>query len=196
MGTCNKKKFINKLFILLFTVFSIDVACADINFKDLGKKKASYLDFFLLKFENRLLSRSQVLAGQAFATRVQYSNVGTQVDFDDKENKIFIKIYAIMDKNRYSKKKYEQKLRDCNQVRNLIFYRKHGYTFFRQKRDPLLSTEIMEEVFKEVFFDNISFDEKEIEFLLDNIFINVTVFHPVNKMELSCSGKANDYELK
>ena len=101
-----------------------------------------------------------------------------------------------MDKNRYSKKKYEQKLRDCNQVRNLIFYRKHGYTFFRQKRDPLLSTEIMEEVFKEVFFDNISFDEKEIEFLLDNIFINVTVFHPVNKTELSCSGKANDYELK
>ena len=54
----------------------------------------------------------------------------------------------------------------------------------------------MEEVFKDVFFDNISFDEQEIEFLLDNMFINVTVFHPVNKTELSCSGKVNDYELK
>ena len=111
MATCNTKKFINKLFILLFTVFSINTACADVNFKDLEKKKVSYLDFFLLKFESRLLSRSQVLARQAFATRVQYSHVGTQVDFDDKENKIFIKIHAIMDKNRYSKKKIWAKIK-------------------------------------------------------------------------------------
>ena len=137
-----------------------------------------------------------MLARQAFATRVQYSNVGTQVDFDDKENKIFIKIHAIMDKNRYSKKKYEQKLRDCNQVRNLIFYRKHGYTFFRQKRDPRLSQHIMEETFKEVFFNNLSFSEKEIEFLMDKMFVNVTIINPVNKTEQFCAGKVNDYELE
>ena len=55
------------------------------------------------------------------ATRVQYSDVGTQVNLDNKKEEIFINIYAIMDKNRYSKKRYEQKLSDCNQVRNLIF---------------------------------------------------------------------------
>ena len=49
MATCNTKKFINKLFILLFTVFSINTACADVNFKDLEKKKVSYLDFFFTK---------------------------------------------------------------------------------------------------------------------------------------------------
>ena len=70
-----------------------------------------------------------------------------------------------MDKNRYSKKKYKQKLSDCNQVRNLIFYRKNGYKFFTQKRDPALSVDIMEDIFKEVFFNNVSFEEKEIEFL-------------------------------
>ena len=100
-----------------------------------------------------------------------------------------------MDKSRYSKKKYRQKLSDCNQIRNLIFYRKHGYKFFTQKRDPALSVEIMEDIFKEVFFSNVSFEEKEIEFLLANMLLEITVYHPVTKKELICSGKINAYEL-
>ena len=72
------------------------------------------------------------LRGQVFATRVQYSSVDIQVNFEDRK-KIFANIYAIMDRNRYSKKKYIQKVRDCNQVRNLIFYKKHGYRFFKAK---------------------------------------------------------------
>ena len=38
--------------------------------------------------------------------------------------------------------------------------------------------------------------EKEISFLLDKIFVNVTILHSINKRELSCYGKVNDYELK
>ena len=101
-----------------------------------------------------------------------------------------------MDKARYSKKKYKQKLSDCNQVRNLIFYQKHGYKFFTQKRDPSLSQETMEKIFKEVFFKNINFTEQETIFLLDKMFINITILHPIQKRELSCFGKVNDYELK
>ncbi len=101
-----------------------------------------------------------------------------------------------MDKNRYSKKRYEQKLSDCNQVRNLIFYRKHGYGFLTQKRNSSLSQDIMEEIFKEVFFRNLDFTEKEINFLLNRMFVKVIVFHPIKKTELICSGKINDYELK
>ena len=100
-----------------------------------------------------------------------------------------------MDRNRYSKKKYSQKLTDCNQVRNLIFYNKHGYKFFSQKRDPALSTNLMIDLFKSNFFSNLSFNEKEKEFLLNKMFINIKIFHPVAKQELSCSGKVNDYEL-
>ena len=122
--------------------------------------------------------------------------MGTQVNLDNKKEEIFINIYAIMDKNRYSKKRYEQKLSDCNQVRNLIFYQKHGYTFFTQKRDTALSQGVMEDIFKEVFFNNINFNEKEINFLLDKMFVNVTILHPIKKRELSCYGKVNDYELK
>ena len=195
MVICEKKIIINIILSVLLILAVIKPGYAELNFKSFETKKVSYLDFFLLKFENTLTKRSQILRRQLFATRVQYSNIGIQVDFDNKKEKISVNIYAIMDKNRYRKKNYAQKLSDCNQVRNLIFYQKHGYKFFTQKRDPALSQGVMEDIFKDVFFNNLSFDEREIEFLLNKMFVNVTILHPVKKKELSCSGKINDYEL-
>ena len=195
MVICKKKIIINIILNIIIIFSVIKPGHTELNFKSLETKQVSYLDFFLLKFENTLNKRSLILRKQFLATRVQYSNIGIGVDFDNKREKISIKIYAVMDKNRYSKKKYKQKLSDCNQVRNLIFYKRQGYKFFTQKRDPALSQSVMEDIFKEVFFNNLSFDEKEIEFLLDNMFVDVTILHPVKKKELSCSGKVNAYEL-
>ena len=53
----------------------------------------------------------------------------------------------------------------------------------------------MKDIFKDAFFNNHSFNEREIKFLLNRMFVNVTIFHPLKKKELSCSGKVNDYEL-
>ena len=195
MVICEKKIIINIILSVLLILAVIKPGYAEINFKSFETKKVSYLDFFLLKFENTITKRSQVLKRQLFATRVQYSNIGIQVDFDNKKEKITVNIYAIMDKNRYSKKNYKQKLSDCNQVRNLIFYQKHGYKFFTQKRDPALSQGVMKDIFKDAFFNNHSFNEREIKFLLNRMFVNVTIFHPLKKKELFCSGKVNDYEL-
>ena len=195
MATC-KKEIINIISSFLLTLLFITPGYCDLSFKSLEDKKVSYLDFFLLKFENTINKRVQILKGQMIATRVQYSDIGIQVDFDEKKEEIFIDIYAIMDKRRYLKKRYKQKLSDCNQVRNLIFYKKHGYKFFTQKRDPAFSQGIMEDIFKESFFNNINFDEKETNFLLDKMFVKVTILHPIEKRELSCYGKVNDYELK
>ena len=195
MVICEKKIIINIILSVLLILAVIKPGYAEINFKSFETKKVSYLDFFLLKFENTITKRSRVLKRQLFATRVQYSNIGIQVDFDNKKEKITVNIYAIMDKNRYSKKNYKQKLSDCNQVRNLIFYQKHGYKFFTQKRDPELSQGVMKDIFKDAFFNNHSFNEREIKFLLNRMFVNVTIFHPLKKKELFCSGKVNDYEL-
>ena len=195
MVICKKKIIINIILNIIIIFSVIKPGHTELNFKSLETKQVSYLDFFLLKFENTLNKRSLILRKQLLATRIQYSNIGIGVDFDNKREKISIKIYAVMDKNRYSKKKYKQKLSDCNQVRNLIFYKRQGYKFFTQKRDPALSQSVMEDIFKEVFFNNLSFDEKEIEFLIDNMFVDVTILHPVKKKELSCSGKVNAYEL-
>ena len=195
METC-KKKFLNIILSLFLIFIFTSLSYGSQTFKQLENKKVPYLDFFLLKFENTINKRVQILKGQLFASRVQYSDIGIQVNFDKKKEEIFINIYAIMDKRRYSKKRYKQKLSDCNQVRNLIFYKKHGYKFFTQKRDPALSQGIMEDIFKEAFFNNINFNEKEINFLLDKMFVKVTILHPIEKRELSCYGKVNDYELK
>ena len=191
-----RKKIITNFFLIASIILTItNTAHSEINFEVIEKKKVSYIDFFLLKFEASLIKRSQILRRQMMATRVQYSNIGIEVHFDNKKKEILTNIYAIMDKRRYEKKKYIQKLSDCNQVRNLIFYHKHGYKFFTQKRDPALSEGLMVEIFKRVFFDNLSFNEKEEEFLLNKMFVDVTILHPVTKKELSCSGKVNDYEL-
>ena len=195
MVTCKKK--IIKITTSLFFIFIItNFSYGSETFKKLENIKVSYLDFFLLKLENTINKRVHILRRQLLATRVQYSSIGIQVDLNNKKEEIFINMYAIMDKNRYSKKKYNQKLSDCNQVRNLIFYNKHGYKFFTQKRDPAFSRGIMVDIFKEVFFSNINFNEKEINFLLDKMFVNVTILHPITKRELSCYGKVNEYELK
>ena len=195
MAIC-KKFTLNIIFRLFLLLVLTNYSYGNESFQKLENKKVSYLDFFLLKFENTINKRAQILRRQMFQTRVQYSNIGIQVNFDEKKKEILINVYAIMDKRRYSKKKYTQKLSDCNQVRNLIFYQKHGYKFFTQKRDPALSQDIMIDIFKGVFFENISLSEKEINFLLDKMFVNVTILHPIMKRELSCFGKVNDYELK
>ena len=196
MATCKKFFFIYFIINLFLTFLLINHSYAEVNFKNLEDKKVPFLDFFLLKFENKLIQRSQFLRRQMVITRVQYSNIGIQANFDDKDKKIYIDVYAVMDRVRYSKKKYKQKLSDCNQIRNLIFYKKHGYKFFTQKRDPKLSKGVMEDIFKEVFFSNLSFNDEERDFLLNNMIINVSILNPITKMELSCSGKVNDYELK
>lgn len=184
--------FASSLFLLFFL---INTSFADTNFQSLKDKKVSYLDFFLLKYESTLMRKSSILAAQMVPTRVQYSNIGVGVKYDNKKKQINTEFHAIMDKYRYSKRKYDPKKRDCNQVRNLIFYKKHGYKFFSQKRDPNLSVDIMENLFKENFFENFDFSEQEIDFLLSKMFVKVIIFHPINKTELSCSGKINDYEL-
>jgi len=196
MAICNNKIFLNFFLIpFLIIVFTFN-SKAEVSFQKIENKTVSYLDFFLLKLENKLTRRTQYLSGQIIATRVQYSNVGIKINYDKEEEKIFVEIYSIMDKKRYSKKNYLPKLSDCNQVRNLIFYKRTGYKFFTQKRNPNLSESIMEDIFKEVFFESLNLNKNEAKFLLDSMFIKVTILHPVKKVEFTCSGKINEYELK
>jgi len=167
-----------------------------VNFNSFANKQTSYLDFLLLKLENKLINRVGILSSQMLPSRVQYSHVGIEIIYDKKNEKIFIEIQAIMDKRRYTKKKYKQKLSDCNIVRNLIFYQKTGYKFFTQKRDLYLSEELMEKIFKESFLSNLTLNDNEIKFLLKNMLVKVNVIHPVNKTNLVCSGNVNDFELQ
>ena len=114
----NVTKMKKIILIIIFFLFSHAVLAASV-FDDLkNKKKTAYLDFVLMKIEQRLIQRHGLLGAQPLALRVQYQSVGSQVDFSEKEHKIIISIIGVMDKKRYSEKKYEPKITDCNILRN------------------------------------------------------------------------------
>ena len=160
-----------------------------ITFEDLKKtKKTSYLDFILLKLEQRLIQRHGLLGAQPFALRIQYQTIVTEVDFLETESKIVVSIIGVMDKRRYQKKKYRPKLSDCNILRNILLYGKHGYNFF-QKRNKHLSNATMSELFLGRFLNNLSLSESEKDYILNNTLAKVEVIDPVRGNNVFCSGK-------
>ena len=93
-----------------------------------------------------------------------------------------------MDKKRYSKKKYIPKISDCNILRNILLYGKHGYNLF-QKRNKFLTNADMEEIFLSRFLGNLSLSEKEKDYVVDNTFARVQVIDPVRGNDIFCKGK-------
>ena len=182
MVICKKKIF----FFIIFLFFNNNLF-AD-TFDELKNiRKISYLDFILLKIEQKLIQRHGYLRAQAMPLRIQYQNVGSQVDFLEKDSKIVINIIGTMDKRRYSKKKYTPKVSDCNVLRNLLFYRKYGYNIF-QKKNLSLTESYMTNDFKSSFLSNLSLSDKEQDFIVRNIKLKINIIDPVRENDLFCSG--------
>ena len=180
------RKLIFTIILLLLTQASL----ADSIFDNLkNKKKTSYLDFILLKIEQRLIQRHSLLGAQPIAMRVQYQSVGSQVDFSEKDSKIIIGIIGLMDKRRYSEKKYTPKLSDCNILRNLLLYGKYGYNLIFQKRNTFLTNSHMEEIFISRFLNNLSLSDKEKNHILNNTLAKVQVIDTVRGNDIFCNGK-------
>ena len=180
------KKIILTIIFLLFTQTTLVASIFD----DLKKnKKTSYLDFILLKIENRLIQRHGLLGAQFMALRIQYQSVGSQVEFSEKESKITISIIGVMDKKRYSQKKYIPKISDCNILRNILLYGKYGYNVIFQKRNTFLTNDNMKEIFLTRFLNNLSLSEKEKNYIVNNTFVKVQVIDPVRGNDFFCDGK-------
>ena len=163
---------------------------ADSTFKILQEdKKTSYLDFILLKVENKLVQRHALLGTQAIVLRVQYQNIGSQVDYIEKESKVVISIVGVMDKKRYESKKYKPKISDCNVLRNILLYGKYGYNIIFQKRNKFLTNDVMEEIFISRFLNNLSITEEEKEYIVKNTFAKVQIIDPVKGNNMYCEGK-------
>jgi len=189
MGICKCKiKFYKLLAVIMIFFFNpIDLSAS--TFEDLKKnKKTSYLDFILLKIENRLVQRHGLLGTQPLALRIQYQSVGSQVDFSEEDSKIIISIMGIMDKKRYSEKKYTPKLSDCNILRNILLYGKYGYNLIFQKRNTFLTNEDMEEIFLKRFLGNISLSDEEKRYVLSNTVVKSQIIDPVRGNDVFCYG--------
>ena len=175
------------LFLIFFLFTNVSLASS---FKDLKEnKKISYLDFILLKIEQRLIQRHGVLGAQPTPFRVQYQSIGSEVDFLESKSQISINIIGTMDKNRYTKKKYIPKISDCNILRNLLLYGKYGYSFLFQKRNKFLTKADMEDIFISRFLNNLSLSEEDKNFILDNTIVQVQIIDPVRGRDVACTGK-------
>ena len=162
-------------------------------FDDLKEnKKTSYLDFILLKIEQRLNQRHGLLGAQPLAVRIQYQSVGSQVDFLENESEIIISIIGVMDKRRYSNKKYTPKISDCNILRNILLYGRHGYNVLFQKRNKYLTNVDMKEIFLSRFLNNLSLSDKEKNYIINNTSAKVQVIDPVRGNDIFCSGKITE----
>ena len=142
-----------------------------------------------IRDRNKLNQRHSLLGTQVFALRVQYQNVGSQVDYVEKESKVVISIIGIMDKQRYSDKKYKPKITDCNVLRNILLYGKYGYNVIFQKRNKYLTNDIMEEIFISRFLNNLSITEEEKKYIVNNTFVKVQIIDPVRENNMYCEGK-------
>ena len=179
-----------KIMLLTSIFFFLQTFSIGSEFIKLKKNQnVSYLDFILLKIEGKLVQRHSLLGPQMMPVRVQFQHIGSQVDFNEKESIIIISIRGVMDKARYSKKKYIPKVMDCNILRNLLLYGKQGYNLISQKRNCYLTNADMEEIFISKFLNNLSITEKQKNFILNNTFARVEIIDPVRGNDAFCKGK-------
>ena len=126
-----------------------------------------------------------------------YALINEQTDLyftidNNEESKIIISIRGIMDKSRYSKKKYIPKITDCNILRNVLLYGKQGYNLISRKRNSHLTNADMEEIFISKFLNNLSITEKQKIFITNNTFARVEIVDPIRGNDIFCNGKISE----
>ena len=185
---------INHLLAILFISIFFETN-ANANEVNLEKKFPSLKDFLILKFDlffNENVNR--VFQGGGLAS-VAYQ----QIDYDIKINKndeIKIVLNAVMDKKRYSSKRYYPKLRDCIQVRNKILVNKYGYSFMKQKLNNLVNTENLSKAINDKVLNISSLDNDLKQKILEKTVININLIHPKLEKNKSCGGKLIDAVLE
>jgi len=193
METC-KIKFSNFFLFLIILIFFQTQTLAS-SFEEIEKSKVSIIDLVIFKIETFMIKNKQ----RMFVTdpfKILYEEIGINVKYVDKD-KIHISVLGVMDKARYKKtQKYTPNIKDCNVVRNKIFYNKYGYSPIRRKKTLELDEHYMKKFLKEHLFNLNTLSEKQIEFLIDSSYIEILIAHPFPKHNISCIGKLIDFELE
>ena len=109
--------------------------------------------------------------------------------------KIHISIIAILNQQRYKKIKYAPTMKDCNMVRNKIFYNKYGYNILTRRKNNYPDENSMKEILIENIYNISILNEEEKNFLIDNSYIKILIVHPNESKNVSCIGKIADFEL-
>ncbi len=177
------------VFLILFNLTKSQAENIDLNKEFLPLK-----DFLVFKVDLFLKENIKNIFSGGGVFSVAYQKIDYQVKFSNK-NDLSIDIVALMDKQRYTSKRYYPKLRDCNQVRNKILLNKYGYTFFTQKFNNIVNEESLINSLNEKVFNISSFNDELRQELIKKTKINVKIIHPRTEKNIACGGKMIDAEL-
>ena len=184
-----KKIFLSSIFLIFFFIPNTKA-------NNLNNINPTIKDMILMKYEIFFLkNQSRVTSSKRAGLMVRYQSINYNVNIDS-ENNTIIKINAIMDKNRYlKKKKYKPKITDCNIIRNKIVANKFGYNPFTLKPNYSITEEILLENIKNNIFNFQNLNEDQIETLINKSIIKINIIHPISKFNKSCSGNFSDAQL-
>ena len=185
-------KILRTIIIAIFFTISSSVK-SEINLLD---QKVSAVDLILLKYEIFLTKNFNRLykGGGVSQTIILYQYIDSTVKYTT-ENGFFVNIYAYMDRNRYTKKKYVPKISDCNAVRNKIFLNKIGYNLLTQKKNNFVSENELTEIIASRILSVSGISVEDKERLINDTQIEIEIIHPNKFNSFKCKGRINQVEL-
>ena len=183
------RKFI---IIIFFLNISLNLYA---NNSELNKKFLPLKDFLILKFDLFFKDSIDNVFRGGGVMGIAYQEIDYGITFNDNDE-INIVINAIMNKERYSSKRYYPKLKDCNQVRNKLIVNRYGYSFLKQKFNNLVNTENLSNSINEKVLNISSIDHNLKKKILEKIEIKINIIHPKLEKNISCGGKVIDAKLE
>ena len=183
-----------KIKFFLFIIILISFINVHAKTDSLDTKFIPLKDFIMLKFDIFIQKNIANLAMGGGITAVSFQSINYDLNMD-KKNNILISINAVMNKKRYTQKKYYPKLKDCTQVRNKIFVNKYGYSPFKQNFNNLVNKNILIDKISDEVLNISSLNDDFKNKFLEKTKIKINVLHPKVERSISCSGNLVDTEL-
>jgi len=184
---------IKKLLLIYFLTFLTFNSYAQTS--NLNNKFVPLKDFLILKFDLFLKENVKNIFQGGGMTHIAYQKINYNTIINDKDE-ITILIDAIMDKKRYSSKRYYPKLKDCIQVRNKLIANKFGYSFLKQSFNNLVNTETLSYTINENILNISSLNVDLKKKITNGTNIVINVMHPKSEKSIGCEGKLTDTLLK
>ena len=182
----------NFFLAIIFLSIFFKVNANEIN---LEKKFPSLKDFLILKFDLYFKENiSRVYKGGGF-TSIAFQKIDYKIKINNNDE-IKILLNAVMDKKRYSSKKYYPKLKDCIKIRNKILVNKSGYSFIKQEFNNLVSNENLSKSINEKVLNISSLNDDLRQKILNKTVVKINVIHPKLEKNKSCGGRLTDTLLK
>lgn len=183
---------IKYLFIIIFFFSFINLNAIENN---LDKKFLPLKDFLILKYDLFIQKNLNNVFRGGGVTGVAFQNIDYKVKINEK-NQMSIYMDALMDRKRYSSKKYFPKLKDCIQVRNKLLTNKYGYSFFSQKFNNLVDEDLLSNSIRNEILNISSLNESLKDEIIKNTEIKINIIHPNEAKNISCIGGITDLKLK